>query len=316
MESEKFFSNAPTWKDVAQHFSQIVVYGANGWLGRSLINEFLKNGGRLADSLLLVGSTTRQIEVNGFPLKVLDQMDAFAQMEASSLFFNLAFLRKEKVAEHGLTNYMLENLKIMNFVENVLLDKTPKTLVNASSGAAKDFVRVGDRDQDFEPYGLLKRVGEKNFESMCRELGVHLINCRIYSMTGEFINEFENLALSAFISEALATGRISVKSPLSRRTYVDAGDLAKLFLKMALADRDFNLDSGGSLVTLEQLALAVSRAPEPRNIEVNLLSHEPATDYFGDFEHFNQLAEQFDVALKGIDEQIALSLSAFEFLSF
>jgi nucleoside-diphosphate-sugar epimerase len=290
--------------------SQYIIYGANGWLGRSALKSIIDNCSNPDSSkILLIGSRASAVEIEGRVFQILEQGQAFQHIRENSSFYNAAFLRKEKLAALGFGGYVNGNNSISNYAESVISSKRLSSFINISSGAARAFDLV-KKSIDVEPYGYLKHFWEKRFVNACQEKQTQSINCRVYSVSGRYINEFKNLALTSFISQAKEKKRIEVKSPKTLRTLIDAVDLAHVLHKLTNEKCDFNIDSGGQLVSLSELAESVAKALDltSENIEEGT---ERSLDYFGDYEKFNSLANRLDVEIKNLDSQVEETLRAY-----
>jgi len=170
---------------------------------------------------------------------------------------------------------------------------------------------VHKKSIDVEPYGYLKKFWEERFANACQENRTQSINCRVYSVSGQYINEFKNLALTNFISQAKDEKKIEVKSPATLRTFIDAVDLAQVLYKLTYEKSNFNIDSGGQLVSLSELAISVAKALSLSSDSVEEGS-ERSLDYFGDYGIFNSLANRFNVEIKNLDSQIKETLKAYD----
>ena len=295
-----------TIETVSKHFDQFVIYGANGWLGRSTL-EALIDLKVDSSSLLLVGSKASKLQFNGAVFEILDAKSAYRKLKPNSLFFNYAFLRREKLQSLTVEEYTQKNLNIMTFPKKVIEDKKVKCLVNTSSGVAAT-INLKSADV-LDPYARLKAIDEAQLAQVCQENSTNFINCRIFSLTGMHINEFQNLAISNFVRGASENKEILIKSETTRRTYMDATDLSRVLIALALKDQNYSLDSGGTLIDMNRLAALVAS-----NIAgAELKSAEPqqaGTDYFGDFERFNQIAQEAGIDLLGIEDQVKLTSKA------
>ena len=290
--------------------SQYIIYGANGWLGRSAIKSIIKSCPNLDSSkILLIGSKASVFQVEELNFRILNQSEALQVIKENGCFFNAAFLRKEKLVALGFKDFVNQNNSISSYAESVINSKKLSSFINISSGAAGAF-DVGQISIEVEPYGFLKKDWEERFANACQENQTQSINCRVYSVTGEFINEFENLALTNFINQAKDKKRIEVKSPATLRTFIDAVDLSRVLFKLSKEKRNFDIDSGGQLVSLSELAASVAKA-------MNLLSEDVEegsgrnSDYFGEYEKFNALANQLSVDIQNLDSQIQETLKAY-----
>ena len=295
-----------TIETVSKHFDQYVIYGANGWLGRSTL-EALIDLKVESNSLLLVGSKASKLQFNGSVFEILDAESAHRELKSNSLFFNYAFLRREKLQGLTVEEYTQKNLNITTFPKKAIEAKNVKCLVNASSGVAAT-INLESADI-LDPYARLKAIEEAQLAQVCQENSTYFINCRIFSLTGKHINEFQNLAISNFVREASENKEILIKSETTRRTYIDATDLSRVFIALALKDQNYSLDSGGTLIDMNRLAELVASNIAGAEIK-SAEPQELGTDYFGDFERFNQIAQEEGVDLLGIEDQIKLTSKA------
>lgn len=290
--------------------SQYIIYGANGWLGRSALKSIIDNCSNLDSSkVLLIGSRASSIEIEGQSFRILAQAEAFQSIKENGCFYNAAFLRKEKLVALGVKEYVDENNSISNYAERVISSKKLLSFINVSSGAASAF-DVDKKSIDVEPYGYLKKHWEDRYANVCQENQTQSINCRVYSVSGQYINEFKNLALTNFISQAKDKKKIKVKSPATLRTFIDAVDLAQVLYKLIYEKSNFNIDSGGQLVSLSELAISVANA-QSLSIDNVKEGSERSLNYFGDYETFNSLANRLHVEIKNLDSQIQETLKAY-----
>jgi nucleoside-diphosphate-sugar epimerase len=159
-------------------------------------------------------------------------------------------------------------------------------------------------------YAVLKRRSELELAHEAALVGANFLNCRVFSVSGSYLNEFENLALSLFIAHALKSEPINVRSPESKRSYIDSVNLMTVLLKLAVNGETGNYDSGGICVTMKELAETVLRVIDSRESEV-IIGEEKGKSYFGDFKNFNDLAIQLGVTILDLDEQVRHTLMAF-----
>jgi nucleoside-diphosphate-sugar epimerase len=291
-------------------FNQIVVYGANGWLGRSTVEAILTLTPKIQpEKILLIGSKIGRIEIQGKGFEILDPILGEAHIKKRAIFINCAFLRREFINKLGEQEFIQRNLDIMGLSKRAIRNCELFSFVNLSSGAAAS-VDQNTRDSMIDAYSVLKRNNEIEFEQESTKAGSHFINCRIYSISGRYLNEFENLALSAFISQAKEGKEIRVNSPLSKRTYVDGVNLMAIILRLAIKGESLCFDSGGILISMLNLAQTVSKIA--RHGEVVIAGGDPENSYFGDYENFNVLAGGLNQSLLGMEEQIANTIKAFK----
>ena len=290
-------------------YTQIVIYGANGWLGRSTVEAIMMLTPEIQpEKILLIGSKIGRIQIQGKDFEILDPLIGEARIKKGAIFINCAFLRREFINKLGEHEFIEQNLEIMALPTRTIRNKELFSFVNLSSGAAAS-VDQNPRDSLVDAYSVLKRKSEIEFEQESMKADSHFINCRIYSISGRYLNEFENLALSAFISQAIEGKKIRVNSPLSKRTYIDGVDLMSVILRLAIKGESMSFDSGGILVSMLDLAQTVSKVVG-HGEEVSA-GADPESSYFGDYENFNLLAAGLNQSLLGMEEQVGNTIKAF-----
>jgi nucleoside-diphosphate-sugar epimerase len=260
-------------------------------------------------SLLLIGSKPSRLAIDGKVFDIQAQAAAAPLIQRDCLFLNAAFLRREKLFGMSYNKYIDENAQISSFALEQIKSNRVQYFINLSSGAAKPYdLKSVSLTED--PYGSLKFLWEKEFEEACRVRNINFLNCRIYSILGRFINEFDNLAISSFFLQSLEEKSIIVEAPNCRRTYVDAEQLVTLLFKLVLQAKSMRIDSGGTLTTLESLAMTVL---EVLNLESGKLirGNSISADYFGDYEQFNSLCDAMEIGLLDINAQVKKTSIAF-----
>ncbi len=279
-------------------------------MGRSAVDFLSSIEPAIArEQLLLIGSRPSEIVVNGEKFTILDPESGFSSIEENSIFLNSAFLRREALLKIPREEYVKRNLEISALAKRSLEEKSLFSFINLSSGAARNMDAVSNL-KTADEYSRMKKSLEVEFSELARKHKTPIVNCRIFSLSGRNLNEFENLALSSFIKQAQVNNQIEVKSPDTMRTYIDATNLAGILFRIACEGDDANFDSGGTLVSMSELARNVANALENKDIEV-ILGNDQSPDYFGDYESFNKLATELGVEILGIQEQILRTLEAF-----
>jgi nucleoside-diphosphate-sugar epimerase len=289
---------------------QVVIYGANGWMGRSAVDFLSSFAPAVAkEKFLLIGSKSGLLNINGSKFTIVEPPVGLTSVREKAIFFNAAFLRRELLQKMTPEEYLHKNSEIVYLAKTAIKEKKLLSFINLSSGVARDFDdEVQSKSTDV--YSRLKKRLEIEYSEYCNQSQTTLVNCRIFSLSGRHLNEFENLALSSFINQAKTKNEIEVKSPATKRCYLDATDLAGILLSVAALGKDISFDSGGELVTMHQLAERVL-AGLGKDISAITLGNIESPDYFGEFAKFNSLAAEMGHNLLGIEDQIANSLNAF-----
>jgi len=279
-------------------------------MGRSAVEFLSLVAPEIANErLLLIGSRQSELVINGSSFKVLDPVSGFASIKENSVFLNSAFLRREALLTVPREEYVRRNREISAFAIRTLEEKRPFSFINLSSGAARE-MDIDSNLNSADEYSRMKKALEVEFSELARKNTTSFVNCRIYSLSGRHLNEFENLALSSFIRQAQDNNQIDVKSPNTMRTYIDATNLAEILFRIACEGDDANFDSGGTLISMSELARNVANALENKDIEV-ILGDDQSPDYFGDYESFNKLATELGLEIYGIEDQILRTLEGF-----
>lgn len=292
------------------HSKQFVIYGANGWIGRSATDYLSLHEPKIEkDQILLIGSKRSRLEINNEIFDVHEPNEGFELIKENAIFLNSAFLRREALQSMTSETYLTKNKEIIDYAKRTLKQKKLFNFINLSSGAARD-LDADSKNKSVDDYSKLKKGLEIEYSEIGNQNGVPIVNCRIYSLTGKYLNEFENLALSSFIKQAQNKNRIQVMSPTTKRTYVDAVNLAGVLLSIASQGKNASLDSGGTLVTMLELAQNVASALNKDDLEV-VLGEGESPDYFGDYEYFNQVASKMNHEIYGIQDQVLNTLKAF-----
>ena len=289
---------------------QFIIYGANGWLGRSAL-DFISSilPTRTKGQTLLIGSKPGNLRINNENFEIVDPKTGFTKIRNNAIFFNAAFLRREFLLEMTTEEYLQKNEEIIALPKMAIAEKKLFSFINLSSGVARDL--DGETTPKLiDEYSKLKKRLEVEYLESCNQSGAAFINCRIFSLTGRHINEFKNLALSSFIIQARNRNQIEVKSPSTKRTYVDATILAGTLLTLAALGKNTNFDSGGQLVTMFELAEKVLSVLGKDQTAI-ITGNDQSPDYFGDFEKFNSMALKIDENFLGIEDQILRTLNAF-----
>jgi nucleoside-diphosphate-sugar epimerase len=289
---------------------QIVIYGANGWMGRSAV-EFISSNSLFLDKkkILLIGSKSSSLEVNNHLFDVNDPITGSSLIRENAILLNAAFLRREFLQKMSSTDYRTKNEEVSLIAEQAIKSKKLLSFINLSSGAARELDN-GSPTQNVDEYSRMKKKFELKYSDLCEEKSTNFINCRIFSLSGKHINEFENLALSSFIQQAKQNNRIEVKSPTTKRTYLDATELAGTLFKFAIDGRSAHFDSGGVLVTLLELAEKVADLVGGNDCEI-VVGGETSPDYYGDYEGFENLVSEMGQTLSGIEGQVLKTAEAF-----
>jgi nucleoside-diphosphate-sugar epimerase len=245
---------------------RILVLGARGWIGRCLLAMLHAALGeqQFAMRVRCFGSARGRVNLGGgrsvrqAPLPTLARLRA-----APSMAFHLAFLTKDKVAGMPEADYVEINRRLSADVARGIVAAGVDRLFLASSGAA-GFANDSTAAADLRLYGQLKREDEQRFADWAiTEPERRLLSCRIFALSGPYINKPSTYALGSFIRAGLKGGPVVVTAPFPVvRSYVAVTDVLAAALAELLAANGppvIEIDTGGTAMELGEVGAAVAR---------------------------------------------------------
>ena len=181
---------------------RILITGASGWLGRSLLSILLPS--IPADRLMALGSRGRTLTVEGRPIEILAWDGADVAGFAPTHIVHLAYLTRDRLAELGWSRYVAENVGLSARIVDLLALPSVRALVHTSSGAVAGLTESTAQPATVQPYGLLKRIDELLFADECARRGLACVTCRVWSVSGPHVVEPHKYAFSDLILQALS----------------------------------------------------------------------------------------------------------------
>ena len=298
---------------IAQSPFRFVIIGASGWMGQSVIAVLHHVLGAAFDHrVVCFGRAARSIDVPGVrrirqaPLEEARRLSAMP-----TLVFNLAFLTKDKVADMSVDAYQQANRALTAQILPALAMMGAVRMFVASSGAAA-FADDATAAADLRLYGALKRADEQIYADWARQDAPHrrVAICRIYSVSGPFINKVTTYALADLILQALAVLPPKVMSPPAVwRSYVSIAEILAHAVALLL-DPDPDMapvmayDSGGEPIELGALAGLIARqfclAPAAR-----AMTTPPAHVYCGDHDAWRAMLGRYGLHHMPLADQIS-----------
>ncbi len=288
---------------------RIVVVGAGGWIGRTLLAALHDAlGDAASDRIVCFGSTPREIELgNERAISQLALSDLADLPHRPTLLFHLAFLTKDKVAEMAAADYRGDNRALSHSVFSALELIGVDRLFLASSGAAA-FADDTSAAADLRLYGSLKRDDEDLFSSWANAgRDRRALIMRIHNLSGPFINKHDKYAFASFVLDALAGRPIIVSAPMRvERGYVAVREVLSLAIAALLAPEGpavRKFDSGGEGLELGELAQRVAAELGGR-VERPPLTSDCVNTYVGNAIQYNDLLSELKIEPVALDIQI------------
>lgn len=209
------------------------------------------------------------------------------------IYFDYAFLTREKEIGLGLNSYILLNRRIIEKSQNLILRMRPRNVFLSSSGAI--YGRSG-KTNEVDSYGRLKIEQEVAITSAAKIVDANLITCRIFNVSGQYMGKPETFALTNFIDSAKSKEEITLYSDtLVFRRYCSDSDLIELILEMAKHELTDTFDSGGEVIELRNLAEIVRLTINPNTVirSTPIKTGMPENVYLSKSERYEELVRKY-----------------------
>jgi len=282
--------------------SRVLVLGAGGWFGSTFL-DLIAGSGCGADVLALTGRP-RQLAVGGHEWELQGWDWELVASFAPTLVVNCAFLTRERADEVGYERYVAENVALSSRFLRTLTLPSVHAAVTISSGAA---VAAASElpDAETNPYGYLKRVEEILSRSVAGAYEVALVICRAWSVSGPFVTRPRDYAFSDLILQA-AEGRVEIRAAHEVwRRYVGVDDLLAVCVSLAVEERSGDVDSGGPLVEIGDLAVRIVAELSPgAEIERPPLDGSPPDRYHSDDRSWQRACRRLNHIPAPLEQQI------------
>lgn len=286
----------------------ILLSGASGWFGKSFIYQgYKKYGEQFLEENYFSSSNGREIYIPGVPcsVKTMALKDCL-HLAKVNYFVQSAFLTRDKMDEIGIEEYQRKNNEIINISQEIANSSHIKKHILISSGAAI---------HDDSPYGILKRVEEKNTLKGSSE---EKLIFRVFAASGLQLPDVDWSALSQFVKSAREGSDISIKSEVPVwRSFVDFGDLSNLILAYLCDDKKRSpaiVDACNVHATILQIAQLVAQKSRVSVMTSPTYSEDSSPiRYCGNSDAFIAMCKRFNIRPAGLEQQIEASLMSAEF---
>ena len=292
---------------------RIIITGAGGWLGLATL-ELLSQalGGAFAERVVAFGSSARTLQLrSGLTIEQQPLLEIGQLPDRPSLVLHFAFLTKEKAQSMDEAAYRAANQQISRNLLDALDGIGAQAIFVASSGAA---TRADDpsANPEMQLYGAMKRDDEDRFAQWAEASGRRAAICRIFSLTGPYINKHGSYAFACFLLDALAGRPIAVKAPREVvRSYVAIRELMSLAFALLLAEPSgvIRFDSGGDALELGDVARAIAAVLPGKGVNRAPITQSCADSYHGDGQAYAALLARYRIAPVSLVDQINESIA-------
>lgn len=284
------------WRGLLTSGDRIVVTGAAGWLGRSLLGRLLPAAEACGATVLGVASRERLQAIGGtvIPIRAWNDDDLMAW--EPTVVVHTAFVTRERLADLGEPAFQRVNRDLTDRACRLAMLPSVRAVVHTSSGAALD--------PTSDAYGRLKAEQEVAFE----QISGAIVNARVWSVSGPECTRPDEFAFTSFVRMAVSTGviRVTAQNRVWRK-YVDAGQMMEVSLLAALHGHRGTIDSTGELVELHHLAERTARLLSARVESAPMNPDSTDGRYYSDSPSMDEFAARYGLALASLDEQIILT---------
>lgn len=266
---------------------RLLVLGAGGWFGRTLLDLVSSDV-----PVLATGSYAR----GDIELWTVEAVRDFKP----TVVANFAFLTRERVEIDGLEEFVHVNEVLTSQFLRSAECPSVRAVLTVSSGAAVQL----PLDMEANPYGTLK-MREAEAALALKTDSLSTVVARAWSVSGANVRRPSAYAFSDFILQA-PSGRIHVSSsqPVFRR-YVSAADFLYVCVSNMLGGWSGTVDSGGEMTEMGPLAERVAHIVNPRAIVERepMISSEPSV-YASDNASWSRACEAIDFEPADLGRQI------------
>lgn len=295
----------------------IVVTGATGWMGLTVIQELYRILPRSEARARIHPFASQQSSIRVDPetlitAEPLRNLSLLAKEGSIAIIIHCAFLTPDKLSAMGVEQFISVNQAITREI-CYALELNPKArVVSMSSGAAGDAPeRLNTTEASAkEVYGWLKLDEEHRL----RELAATLV-LRIFALTGRNMRNPRQYALGDFIYQALIDKQIIVNCTRKTvRGYGPAGEIARLAVLWAMSQEPAPkqpISTVSHIIELTELAkmvaLRISVGRPVNSLEADL----PVDTYIADPGDFLMILKRFRIICPSLERQIDKTRLAF-----
>lgn len=284
---------------------KIAITGASGWLGRNFVDEIIQMGTYTNHlTYKFFGSTKKIIKnLNEQEIEIYDfYSNAILEFNASHLI-HLAFKTADFIDHLSAETYNSVNKEIIARLIEVMDNTDLESIIFTSSGVNEN----AKGHKNYQDYKDLKSLEKEIILKKCEEKNIKALELRIWAVTGNYLDKANHFAFSQFIKAALKNEDIVINSKnIVNRSYIDAGDLAKIGLTgMLNTEETFINCATRTHINLVDLANLIKVILKSNSKIIYHLKESPREDnYFPQNSNLNSFLEIHDLTILDLKEQI------------
>lgn len=285
-----------TWNRTMEHYSRILVLGPTGWFGRTALKLSFPSSA----AFHLVGSRRGDVQMGEKTLTVHEWNEREVEWFSPDLVLDFAYLTRNWISELGISEYRARNEVLAERLVRAATLRSVKTVLTISSGAAVQ--------SELDPYGEGKRKIELALRDALRSSSTNLGVLRAWSVSGGFVREPDQYALSSFARQGIKSKIIRVSADrMVFRRYCAVEELLAVGMHLAHRHSHSLLDSGGEKLEMFEIAQKVAEQIPGANV---ILEHpardsQEPDDYSSDNESWVRGLREAHLNPMSLEEQIA-----------
>jgi nucleoside-diphosphate-sugar epimerase len=293
---------------------RVIINGGSGWLGHATLGAIFEKYSEVEKSdLQVISSKARRIESSEFgTLMSIGLNEAKKELEQTDIFIQLAFKTRDHIKILGEVKYENLNSEIIENTVDAIRKSNPKNVVMVSSGVVSQWLN-DQASFKKDSYVKMKLMEEAEIGKLCSDLGINLVNLRLWGASGEHMTEPLKYAIGDLIHQDITSKSLKVNSAhLVYRRYADASQQMLICMRAAISGINETLESGGFIVEIGELAQRVIELSGSRKqiIRPEINTTLTPDEYFSTSRRMEELAESFGIRLMGLDDQILSTKNA------
>lgn len=288
----------------------ILLTGGGGWIGQAAL-EMLDGvfGDALPSVVSVFGAAAKSIELRSGRRIASRPLGELSHYEGPPAFvLHCAYITRGHVATMAFDDYVQGNRLISQTVRSMIERCGTRGVFLPSSGAVYRADRTIDADLARNPYGVLKAEDEERFATLGRRFGFPVSIIRIFNLSGPFLNNPTSYALGSILRDLAGGGPIVLRADHEVvRSYAFIGDVLNLAMSLLLESAPIGpFDSVGDqeieIGALARQAAGLLGYQNTAIIRPALV--RPPDSYVGDGAKYSDLAEQRNIPLMPLSQQI------------